>query len=1011
MSKKLIYLAFIVNVLNLEVCKMYSIRKARKVSLFRDLVLAVFLSVVGYMLMAMPAAYAGGGYALEVGGGGTVTIDDDKDVLRLGSYTYEFWMKDLQGPIGSWRNVFYKGAGNSSWGRGPLLSLRPNEPGLHFDHSTGTGQSTVNTYEGIPVNEWIHVAIVLTALNGEQIIYQAGVQAAVISGVNLTDATQPSVLQMGVGANIVLDDFRVWNYARTQAEIQEDMNYELRGSEEGLVGYWKFDEGEGTTAYDSSPNQNHGTIAGAIWTKDAAPVVPPPAFAYDPSPANGVVDVPRDVVLSWKPGIFAPPVDGHTVYFDESFNDVNDGIGGIIQSANSYTLPLRLDFATTYYWRIDEVNNVNTDSPWIGKVWSFTTELFVYPIENLTATASSSSRGNRPESTVDGSGLDANNLHSTEGWAMWLSSTEPNGAWIEYEFDKVYKLYEMWVWNSNQTIETLAGFGLKDVTVEYSTNGTDWTTLAGVPQFAQAPGTAGYAHNTTVDLAGVPAKYVRLTANSNFGGTSTQYGLSEVRFFRIPVNAREPNATDGATDVSIGTIDAPVDVTLGFYAGREAAKHEVYFSTDEQAVIDGTAAVTTVSERSYGPLSLDLGETYYWRVDEVNEAETPTTWQGDIWDFKTQEYFVLDDFESYNDLDPTDPESNRIFLAWMDGYDVPTNGSLVGYAEAPFAERGIVHGGSQSMPLFYDNTAAANYSQAQRAFSPAQDWTRKGIGALSLWFRGYPAPVGSFVEAPAGTYTMTGAGADIYGASDEFHFAYKELSGAGTIIAKVESVENTDPWAKAGVMIRDTLESDSRNVSLLVTPENGVRFQYRNTAGGITDRYFAEGITAPQWVRLERTTGGLVRAYYSADGTAWTLLNMTVVSMNMPVYIGLAVTSHNVDATCEAKFSNVSFPDASVGPQWTDQDVGMLSNEAEPMYVTVGDGSGTAATVYHDDPDATLLDTWTEWNIDLKEFGDVGVVLTDVSKLAIGFGGADNPQPGGSGLTYFDDIRLYPLAP
>ncbi len=129
--------------------------------------------------------------------------------------------------------------------------------------------------------------------------------------------------------------------------------------------------------------------------------------------------------------------------------------------------------------------------------------------------------------------------------------------------------------------------------------------------------------------------------------------------------------------------------------------------------------------------------------------------------------------------------------------------------------------------------------------------------------------------------------------------------------------------------------------------------------------------------------------------------------MDMPVYIGLVVTSHNPDLTCEAKFSNVSFGNTSVGPEWTDQDVGMLSNEAEPMYVTVADGSGMAVTVYHDDPNAALIDTWTQWNIDIKEFGDAGVVLTDVSKLAIGFGGPDNQQSGGSGLVFFDDIRLY----
>ena len=205
-------------------------------------------------------------------------------------------------------------------------------------------------------------------------------------------------------------------------------------------------------------------------------------------------------------------------------------------------------------------------------------------------------------------------------------------------------------------------------------------------------------------------------------------------------------------------------------------------------------------------------------------------------------------------------------------------------------------------------------------------------------------------------------------------------------------------------MIRDTLEADSANAALLITPENGVRFQFRNTTGGITDRFFEEGITAPQWIKLERTVGGLVRAYYSADGNTWTQLNLTTVSMNTPMYIGLALTSHVTALTCEAKFSNVTSDGTG---QWVNQDIGMLSNEAEPMYVSVEDGSGTPATVYHDDSNAALIDTWTEWNINLQEFGNAGVVLTDVSKLSIGFGGADNPQPGGSGLVFFDDIRLY----
>ncbi len=475
---------------------------------------------------------------------------------------------------------------------------------------------------------------------------------------------------------------------------------------------------------------------------------------------------------------------------------------------------------------------------------------------------------------------------------------------------------------------------------------------------------------------------------------------------RIQPETYSPTPANGKTEV-------PRDVVLSWKPGIYADKHDVYFGTAFDDVSDATTTVDPAgvymgrqSEATCALDRLEFGQTYYWRVDEVNAPPDSTVYKGDVWSFTTANFLVVDDFESYNDLNPTDPNSNRIFSTWIDGYGTTTNGAIVGYENPPFVEQSIVHGGEQSMPFLYNNSM--KYSEVERALSgSASDWTREGVDSLTLWFKGYPAYVGSFVEAPAGTYTMTASGADIWDNADEFHFAFKEINGAAAITAKVESLENTDPWAKAGVMIRDTLGPDSRNVALLVTPENGLRYQYRSRTDGSTDRSFVEGITAPQWVRLERTTGGLVRSFYSADGTTWTLLSMTVMSMDMPVYIGLAVTSHNVDATCEAKFSNVSFGNTSVGPQWTDQDIGMMSNDAEPMYVIVGDGSGTAATVYHDDPNAVQIDTWMEWNIPLQSFADQGVDLTNVNTFGIGFGDRNNPKAGGSGTIYFDDIRLY----
>jgi hypothetical protein len=233
------------------------------------------------------------------------------------------------------------------------------------------------------------------------------------------------------------------------------------------------------------------------------------------------------------------------------------------------------------------------------------------------------------------------------------------------------------------------------------------------------------------------------------------YGLSEVRFFHIPLNARKPYPVSGATGVLR-------DVLLGWRAGREAATHDVYISSDEQAVIDSTAPVETVTQTSYGPMSLDLNKIYYWRVDEVNEAETPTAWESNVWSFTTTDHLIVDDFESYNDLDPADPESNRIFNAWIDGYGIPTNGSLVGYEIAPFCEQTIVHGSKQSMPFFYNNTGGAAYSEAELSLNPPQDWTEAGVQTLGLYFHGTAGNTGQlYLKVNGSKVAYDGDAADI----------------------------------------------------------------------------------------------------------------------------------------------------------------------------------------------------------------------------------------------------------
>jgi hypothetical protein len=268
---------------------------------------------------------------------------------------------------------------------------------------------------------------------------------------------------------------------------------------------------------------------------------------------------------------------------------------------------------------------------------------------------------------------------------------------------------------------------------------------------------------------------------------------------------------------------------------------------------------------------------------------------------------------------------------------------------------------------------------------------------------GYREYVGSFVEDPAGTYTMTGSGVDIWDVTDEFHFAYKQLTGPGSITARVLSIDNTDVWAKAGVMIRNTLEPGAKNALIVVTPEQGVSFQLRADAGNESTSVTDAGITAPLWVRIERDISGNLTASYSDNGSNWTQLSTDTVNMNATVYIGLVVTSHNAAETCQAAFSNVTIDGNVSQDPWMNQDVGILSNAAEQMYVVLNE----SAVVNNDNLSAAQVAEWTEWRIDLQEFADQGVDLTDVDSISIGFGERNNPQAGGSGLVFFDDIRLY----
>lgn len=175
-------------------------------------------------------------------------------------------------------------------------------------------------------------------------------------------------------------------------------------------------------------------------------------------------------------------------------------------------------------------------------------------------------------------------------------------------------------------------------------------------------------------------------------------------------------------------------------------------------------------------------------------------------------------------------------------------------------------------------------------------WSSSDIGAVG---------VAGDASLSNGTFTLEGSGADIWGTADEFRYAYQPLSGDGEIIAKVESLENTNEWAKAGVMIRETLDAGSKHAIMVMTPEHGAIFQRRPTTGGSSLHNGVGGYTAPYWVRLVRS-GSTLTGYRSPDGSNWTQIGSETISMATDVYVGLAVTSHDDSTLATATFSNVS---------------------------------------------------------------------------------------------------------
>jgi hypothetical protein len=502
------------------------------------------------------------------------------------------------------------------------------EPSTLLDIGLGDNHNRRNDIVEVPLEQWVHVA--LTWDSGTYLVFFNGQEVA-------------------TGAYAGLSEFH------PIAHIGNDGS---TAAYEPFVG--RLDE---VRIYD------HALNAGEI---QAAMRSAPLPQASGPKPKDGVLYLETWANLQWRAGDFAV---SHDVYIGDDFDDVNDANHAsptfhgnqaettLLAGFPGFAIPGGFVAGTTYYWRVDEVNDANPDSPWKGEIWGF--------------------------------------------------SIPPKTAYFPDPADGAQFV------DPNASLSWTAGNGAMLHTVYIGDNFEDVNNAAGGAMI----GTTSFTPSTPFEREEVI--YWRV---DEFDGTETHKG--DIWAFTTPGAVGNPDPANGATDVQMNTV-------LTWTAADNATSHELYFGTDADAVENATTdSPEYIGPRALGAVSYDPGgleweTSYAWRVDEVYPTGTV---KGLVWTFTTADFLLVDDFESYNDVDPPDPNSNRIFDKWIDGYGTTTNGALVGNEMPPYAEQNIVHGGNQSMNYYYDNNLKT--SEATLTLVYPRDWTDRGVTKLVIWFRG-----------------------------------------------------------------------------------------------------------------------------------------------------------------------------------------------------------------------------------------------------------------------------------
>jgi len=495
----------------------------------------------------------------------------------------------------------------------------------------------------------------------------------------------------------------------------------LAQEDPSLVGWWSFDEGPGPVAYDGSGNGNDGTLTGGVtWVAQET------GGALDFDGSSGHVLIP----------------------FSESLRLMNVG-----------------DYTVTAWFRPDEVPTENKevlqqgDGNGTGRTWLFvagTGEIRAYVGGGTTASGIfveaevwyHAAAVVTEQGATDAVQVYVNGQPAGDPGAYGMEDSEgPYFIGCHKDITNLWDglIDDVRLYNRALSADEIKAMVPPKVKAR-EPDPADGDVTVVMPLFKWAAGDTAMLHDvylgTDPNLGPDDLVQARMPMTLYYHapgltpGTTYYWRVDEIEadmttvhtgdvwtFVAKPSTAYLPDPADGSNEAS-----PDPNMTLTWWAGKDAIEHHVYFSDSLAAVNDGTAAADkgAQQETTFTPGPLDPLASYFWRVDEL--AANGTVETGSVWTFTT--FRPEENFEGY-----TDEEGSRIYEAWADGW-VNDTGSLVGYLEAPFAEQTIVHSGTQSMPLDYNNVNAPHYSEASLTWDSARDWTAGGADTLVLYVSG-----------------------------------------------------------------------------------------------------------------------------------------------------------------------------------------------------------------------------------------------------------------------------------